>query len=210
MRRFILTRFIHYYRSNGIWRTFTRIMLKVKEIFTWDTYQLFYVNLCDTQDEFTPIDNEYSIECYCEKQLVPDSVYSRYREQFNAKITEQNYDQRFHRGAWLWTIHNKDQFFGFVWSICGKTMDSYFFPLLSRDVHLFDNYIFTEYRGKGINSFLLSGVLQRLKDYDCDRVLFETKTTNASELRSFSRLKFTQLCKARKTVFGKYNVIIWQ
>jgi hypothetical protein len=41
---------------------------------------------------------------------------------------------------------------GYTWTLSGRTLQPYCFPLTARDVHIFDDLIFPPYRGRSLNS----------------------------------------------------------
>ena len=116
---------------------------------------------------------------------------------------------RFSKGAFIWLVKQDSSLAGFVWSIVQTTVEPYFFPLTKKDVHIFDNVIFPEYRGRGINTILINHVLFELKRMGFVRAFIETHTWNTSEIKSLIKTHFYRLAEARKFHFWGWCLSTW-
>jgi ribosomal protein S18 acetylase RimI-like enzyme len=125
-------------------------------------------------------------------------------------IIHKNIKRRFASGARLWLLEHQEVPIGFVWSLVGKTLSPYYFPLQSNDVHLFDNEIFEQFRGKGHNSILIQQVSLRLSAEGADHLFIETGVWNKSELRSLIKNGFITIGIARKKKVRGKIVVIWE
>ena len=114
-----------------------------------------------------------------------------------------NLDERFSKGATLWCIIYNNLLSGFVWSIPQFPLEKYFLPLTEKDIHLFDNEIFEDYRGKGINKFLIHHVLYELKNMGYQRAYIETAVWNTPEMRSLAKTPFKRLAIVKKKKWFK-------
>ncbi len=109
-----------------------------------------------------------------------------------AAIARQRMAARFERGASLWEFKDGEKLAGYGWSLAGGSMEAHFFPLQPDDVHLFDFYVFPEFRGRGINPLLVNYILSRLKMEKKNRAFIEVAEWNAPQLKSLGRTPFRQ------------------
>ena len=68
---------------------------------------------------------------------------------WNPKLAHGTSIERFETGASLWLIKSADKLAGYGWTLQGRTIEPYYFPLGKDDVHLFDFHVFPQYRGQG-------------------------------------------------------------
>ena len=81
---------------------------------------------------------------------------------WNPKLAHQNMKERFGLGASLWLIKSRDKLAGYGWTLQGGTVEPHYFSLGQDDVHLFDFHVFPQYRGQGMNPFLVTSILSNL------------------------------------------------
>ena len=62
----------------------------------------------------------------------------------------------------MWLIKSAGKLAGFGWTLQGDTIEPHYFPLAQDDVHLFDFHVFPQYRGQGLNPFLVNYILHSL------------------------------------------------
>jgi len=118
-------------------------------------------------------------------------------------LAHRNITERFDRGASLWLIKSHDKLAGYGWTLQGRTIEPHYFPLGPYDVHLFDFYVFPQYRGRRINPSLVTHILGSLATDSQSRALIEAAEWNEAQLSSLARTPFRRLGLARKvTVFG--------
>lgn len=125
-------------------------------------------------------------------------------------IIQENIKRRFASGARLWLLKHHGEPIGFIWSLAGKTLSPYYFPLQNNDVHLFDNEIFEHSRGKGENSILIQQVSLRLSAEGADRLYIETGVWNEAELRSLTKNGFFTIGIAQKKKVRGRLMVMWE
>jgi len=98
---------------------------------------------------------------------------------------------------------------GFVWTVERTPIQPYFFPLTAGDVHMFDNEIFFEYRGRGLNPLLIRTVLAQLRQAGLARVFIETLERNTPERKSLAKTAFKPIGVVRKRHIRHKTVVTW-
>ena len=128
---------------------------------------------------------------------------------WNPRVAQGNIRERFGKGASLWLIKSHDRLAGYGWTLQGRTIVPHYFPLGPDDVHLFDFYVFPQYRVQGMNPFLVTRILRSLAREGAGRALIEAAEWNRAQLSSLSRTPFRPLGRARKlTIFGR-TIVFW-
>lgn len=123
---------------------------------------------------------------------------------WNPKIMQRLISERFERGATLWLAKSGNHLAGYGWTLNGSTIEPYFFPLGTDDVHLFDFFVFPEFRGQRINRSLVLRILEVLAAQKKSRAYIEVAEWNKPQLNSLSRMPFQKLGRARKfRMFGR-------
>jgi ribosomal protein S18 acetylase RimI-like enzyme len=90
----------------------------------------------------------------------------------------------------------------------GGTVEPHYFPLGWDDVHLFDFHVFPQYRGQGMNPFLVTHILRSLAAEGADRAFIEAAEWNEAQLSSLAKTPFRRLgCARKSTIFG--CTIVW-
>lgn len=125
------------------------------------------------------------------------------------RIIRYELKNRFGKGAYLWLMKVDRKAVGMVWTIRQKTLKPYYWPLTPNDVHLFDNEVFRDYRGQGINPFLINYVVFELKQKGFVRAFIETNEINKPEIRSLSKTFFAELGRAKRLHLPGQNITIW-
>ena len=128
---------------------------------------------------------------------------------WNPKLAQGNMKERFGKGASLWLIKSAEKLVGYVWTMQGGTISPHYLPLAPNDVHFFDLYVSPEYRGRGMNWFLISHILHRLAAEGGSRAFSEVAEWNQASLSSFAMTPFRPLgCGRKMTLFGR-TVVYW-
>ena len=127
----------------------------------------------------------------------------------DSSASRQRVNERFAAQAELWLIRCQGIIAAFGWTIKGKTIEPHFLPLTSRDVHLFDFFVFPEFRGRGLNPSLVSQILQAVSRENLSRAFIEAAAWNNPQLSSLAKTPFHRIGAARKFQLGKSLVVIW-
>ncbi len=117
--------------------------------------------------------------------------------------------ERFDLGASLWLIRSQDKLAGYGWTLRGRTVEPHYFSIGRDDVHLFDFHVFPQFRGQGMNPFLVIYILCSLASEGAGRAFIEAAEWNQPQLSSLAKTPFRHLGLAKKwTIFGR-NVVVW-
>jgi GNAT superfamily N-acetyltransferase len=128
---------------------------------------------------------------------------------WNPKAARKLIEQRFAAGAQLWLLRSNGQIAAYGWTLRGKTMEPYFFPLEPQDVHLFDFFVFPEFRGRKLNPSLVWQILEHVGREGSKRALIEAAVWNRAQLSSLTKTPFKKIGIARKFNFGKSTFVSW-
>jgi GNAT superfamily N-acetyltransferase len=204
----LFMRFIRYYKRNGIIGTAHRFLQKIGRLFFPKSDVLFFVDLPGLQNEQFVLPDEFSIDCIKSQAEISKQDLDVLFENIGEKIFIHQIEERFDEGALLWLVKVNGILAGHIWSIQAKTIQPHFLPLTDKDVHLFDDFIFEEFRGRGVNPVLIDYMLGQLKKENMTRTFIETNLTNESEIRSLAKTSFKRFGLARKYhAFGRCFVV---
>ncbi len=128
---------------------------------------------------------------------------------WNVAITQRLHAERFDKGATLWLFKLEGKLAGYGWTMIGGAMEPHFFPLGANDAHLFDFFVFPEFRGRRINPVLVNHILKRLAKENRSRAFIEAAEWNAPQLSSLARTPFRALGYARKIHFFGKEMVLW-
>jgi RimJ/RimL family protein N-acetyltransferase len=138
-----------------------------------------------------------------------ESDLMRLINSWNTKVRARQITERFEAGSELWLVKVDGELAGFGWSIRGHTIEPHFFPVQPNDVHLFDFFIFSEFRGKGINGALLMNILARVSREEISRAYIECAAWNEAQIRSLRKTTFRRYAEAVKVTFHGRPIVFW-
>jgi len=208
-RRFLLTRFIRYYRRRGVGSTIRRAFEKTGELLSQKPEILLFVDLVTRGRKRCILPDNFTIDCLGSKEEISRQDLNALFEHVGEKIVSYHMKERFRKGACLWLVKVDGSPAGYIWSVNGRTIRPHYFPLADKDVHLFDNFIFEELRGRRINPVLVNFVLGELQSKGLVRAFIETNVTNAREIRSLAKTDFQKFGLGRKYHIGERSLVIW-
>jgi ribosomal protein S18 acetylase RimI-like enzyme len=203
-------RLVAYYSRHGLRSTTQRAGLALKRALFSNRQVVFYCDLAaqvsspETPPSFVKVERKRTYS-----SLSPQDLHKMI-DFWNPKLASRKIVERFERGADLWLIKSKDSLAGYGWTLKGRTVESHYFPLGQNDVHLFDFHVFPEYRGRGMNPFLVSHILRNLAADGPGRAFIEAAEWNQAQLSSLGRTPFRRVGCARKwSIFGR-TVVWWR
>jgi ribosomal protein S18 acetylase RimI-like enzyme len=208
-RQFLFTRFIRYYRRKGIVNTICHAFQKIRELLFRKPDILFFVDLPRLKNEEYIISDNVGVECVRSEAEISKQDLNMLFEHISEKIFAYYMEERFSKGALLWLVKVDGMLAGYIWSIAQRTIKPYYFPMTEKDVHLFDNFIFEELRGRGINQALVNYVLAKLRKKGLARAFIETNVANTPEIRALAKTGFVKFGLGRKYHIHGYCVAIW-
>lgn len=204
-----ISRFTDHYRRNGFWATIRRAGLAVKRASFSSRNVLFY---CDLATQGTPLRDIPSFLKVERKRSLAELSGEDLQEMtsfWNPELAQRNMKERFGLGACLWLIKSRDQLAGYGWTLKGRTVEPHYFCLGQNDVHLFDFHVFPQYRGQGMNPFLVTSILCALATDRAGRAFIEAAEWNQAQLSSLAKTPFCRLGMARKLAILGCTFVLW-
>jgi ribosomal protein S18 acetylase RimI-like enzyme len=205
-----ILRLTTYYKRNGFAATARRFSLAAKRAMFSNGMVLFY---CDPSDElFTAADLPNCLEVErkrCAEELSSQDLQAM-TDFWNPKLACRHMKERFDRGSMLWLAKSEGRLAGYGWTLRGQTMEPHYFPLAQNDIHFFDFQVFPQYRGRGINPFLVSQILQSFATEDgMGRAFIEAAEWNQAQLSSLRKTSFRHLGYGRKIQVLRHTAVWW-
>jgi ribosomal protein S18 acetylase RimI-like enzyme len=204
-----ISRLTAYYNRNGLVATIRRAGLALKRSLFSSRMIVFYCDLGKL--DMAPVKPPNSLRVECLRSYA-DLSQRDLREMtgfWNPKQAHRNIRERFEKGASLWLIKSEDKLAGYGWTLLGHTIAPYYFPLTSDDVHLFDFHVLTQYRGRGLNPFLVSQILRSLATAGRGRAFIEAAEWNQAQLASLEKTPFHRLGMARSSTILRHTFVSW-
>jgi ribosomal protein S18 acetylase RimI-like enzyme len=170
---------------------------------------LFYCDLTRQTEASANIQNSPNVErLRSYTQLIPQDLQDMISF-WNPEQANRNIRERFDSGASVWLIKSAGKLAGFGWTLQGDTIEPHYFPLAQDDVHLFDFHVFPQYRGQGLNPFLVNYILHSLASESSGRAFIEAAEWNQAQLSSLSKTPFRRLGLARKSKILHRIIVCW-
>jgi len=204
-----ISRLAAYYARNGFWETARRAGLALKRGLFSNRMVLFY---CDLSGQTSLPEDSPSAPKVERKRSLAELSPQDLQEMtsfWNPKLALRNIQERFGRGASLWLIKSEDRLAGFGWTLQGRTIAPHYFPLGPDDVHFFDFHVFPQYRGRGMNPFLVNHMLRSLAADGGGRAFIEAAEWNQPQLASLKKTPFRHLGWARKFRIIHRTIVCW-
>ncbi len=200
---------MHYLKANGLSKTAIHALEVGKRNIFQNRFIIFYADIATIKDKEIKLPDSWTVECKQQQGDIKEIDLNRLLSSWNKTIKNRQIRERFDKGAILWFLKINNELAAFKWTIRKKPVKPYFFPLTDCDVHVFDAFVFPEFRGKNINAFLTKYVFFELKKDNTIRAFAEVHAWNKQELNSIQKSGFIRLSSARKFHFFGRNVTIW-
>jgi ribosomal protein S18 acetylase RimI-like enzyme len=204
-----ISRFADYFGRHGLRSTLRRVGLAVRRSLFSGRSVLFY---CDLSEEISPpaaLPSFMKVERKRSAGEIDPQDLQEMTRFWNPKLACRNINERFGKGALLWLIKSTGKLAGYGWTLQGCTIEPHYFPLGQHDVHLFDFHVFPQYRGQGINPFLVSHIVRSLAAEGEQRAFIEAAEWNQAQLPSLAKTPFHRFGRARKwTILGN-TIVCW-
>lgn len=204
-----LSRLADYKRRHGIWATMRRAGVALRRAVFSGHSVLFYCDLATLASPPRPLPDFLSIERKkASAELSPEDLEAMLSF-WNPKLARRNMQERFEKGASLWLIRSQGSLAGFSWTVRGRSIAPFFFPLAEDDVQFFDWVVFPQFRGRGIHWFLVTHILHRLKMEGVARAFGDAAEWNQASLSSYKMTPFRRLGVAKKFTFLGRTSVWW-
>ena len=188
-----LSRLVEYQRRHGFRATLGRAGIAAKRATFEGGMVVFYCDLYANKFRSIKIPAGFSIERIESSSAFSNTDFEQVTAFWNPKLASANVRERFARGAVLWLVKSGKSVAGYGWSLKGSTIKPYYFPLGDGDVHLFDFHVFAEFRGRGINPYLIASILNVLVATCDGRAFIEAAKWNTNQLLSLRKTPFRRL-----------------
>ncbi len=203
-----LLKLADYYSRNGFGATFRRTSLAVRRTLFSNGMVLLYCDLSDVVARTAAAADFVKVEQKKSRAELSQEDLQVMISFWNSKLAYRNIQERFKKGAVLWLLKSVGGLAGYGWTLQGRTIEPHYFPLGHRDLHLFDFHVFPQYRGRGMNTFLVGQILRRAAADGGARAFIEAAAWNEAQLASLKKTPFQRFGRARKwPIFG--HTFVW-
>jgi hypothetical protein len=210
MRFFNLpNRLASYYSRHGLMATMRRGKLAAKRGLFANRMVVFYCDLTQKIPLFAEMPSSLRVDRLSSYSQLNQKDLDALTSFWNPKLALRNIRERFDMGASLWLTRSGEKLAGYGWTVQGRTIAPYFFPIGDNDVQLFDFYAFPKFRGRAIHWLLTAYILQTMAAEGRTRAFGDTAEWNEAQLSSFKMTHFRPLGLAKSlTIFG-HTFVSW-
>ncbi len=204
-----ISRVTDYYSRHGFGATVRRAELGVRRALFSGRMVVFYCDLLGQTVRPVNIPNSMRVDRLRSDAELIHADLQEITSFWNPKQARRNIKERFAKGASLWLIKSEDKVAGYGWTLQGRTIAKYYFPMAPKDVQLFDFYVFPKYRGRAMHWLLSAYILQTLAAEGAARAFADTGEWNQAQMSSFKMTRFRRLGLVRSfTIFG-HTFVSW-
>jgi len=203
-----VSRITDYFKRNGLLATVRRVGLAAQRALFASRSVLFYCDLSTLKPPTAGLPSLLKVVRHASQSEISPADLQEITSFWNPDQARRNLKQRFELGASLWLIKLEDHLTGYGWTLRGRTVEPHYIRLAPEDIHLFDFHVFPQYRGRGLNPFLVNRILRDLAAETSGRAFIEAAEWNQAQLSSLKKTPFRFLGSARKlTILGR--TIVW-
>jgi ribosomal protein S18 acetylase RimI-like enzyme len=193
-----------YFQRHGLRATIGRAQDEARRVLFAGRMAVFYCNLDAQKLRAVTPPAGFTIERAETMAELGTGRYQQVVNFWNPKLADRNIRERFSAGASLWLVMSGNEIAGFGWTICGRAIEPYYFPMGPEDVQLFDFYVVPRFRGRAIHWMLTAHILYALAAEGKSRAFADTGEWNQAQLASFKMtpLRFLGFVRTYK-LFGR-------
>jgi Acetyltransferase (GNAT) family len=203
------TRFTNYYSRHGLRATVGRAGLALKRAIFFGHMVVFYCDLAGQAPGPVNMPSSVRIDRLSREAEIPQEDLREITSFWNPKQARRNIKERFAKGASLWLIRSEDRVAGYGWTLQGRTIAEYYFPMGPKDVQLFDFYVFPKFRGRAMHWLLTAYIVQTLSAEGAMRAFADTGEWNQAQISSFKMTPFRRLGLARSFTLVGRRFVCW-
>ena len=204
-----ISRFTAYYSRHGFRATVQRAGVALKRVLFANRMVVLYCDLPGQSLRPVNIPSSMSVDRRRSEGELSHTDFQEITSFWNPKLARRNIKERFAKGASLWLIKSKDKVAGYGWTLQGRTIAEYYFPMGPKDVQLFDFYVSPKFRGRAMHWLLTAHILQTLAAEGAARAFADTGEWNQAQISSFKMTPFRRLGLVRSfTIFG-HTFVSW-
>jgi len=200
-----ISRLRHYHRQHGLRATLHRLKVALERAASTGQMVLYACELPVT----APPAALGILERIRNYAALNGADRARITTHWNPAAMEKLMDERFAASAELWLLREGQAVAVCGWTLKAKTIEPHFFPIALGDVHLFDFFVFPEFRGRQLNPSLVWQILDQVGREGSQRALIEAGAWNRAQLASLAKTPFKSIGVARKLHLGKSTFIWW-
>ena len=204
-----ISRVSDYYSRHGFGATIRRAGLGVRRALFSNRMVVFYCDLATLPLRPVNIPNSMRVDRLRSGTELSQEDLQEITSFWNPKQARRNIEERFAKGASLWLIKSEDKVAGCGWTLQGRTIADYYFPMGPNDIQLFDFYVFPKFRGRAMHWLLTVYVLQALAAEGVVRAFADTGEWNQAQLSSFKMTPFRRLGLARSFTILGHTFVSW-
>jgi ribosomal protein S18 acetylase RimI-like enzyme len=204
-----LSRLLEYYRRHGAAATLGRAKVAGKRALVAGRLAVFYCDLAEQKLSPINIPENLQVRRLTSLEELGQEHLQTMVSFWNPKLAERNIRERFEKGASLWLAECEEQLAGYGWTMRGKTIAPYYFPLGPDDEHLFDFHVFPNFRGRGINPCLVDCILDHSTKANAGRAFIEAAEWNEAQLSSLRKTPFRCLGLVRSITLCGHTFVSW-
>jgi GNAT superfamily N-acetyltransferase len=204
-----IERFLDYRKRHGFGATLRRIGLSLQRAGTGHWFVLYSCDPGSFRREKADDLNGGKVERRNAPGALSAQEMAEIGSNWKSTLDKRRLTERFEQGASLWLFKVEGKIAGYGWTMVGRTVEPHYFPLGANDVHLFDFFVFPEFRGRRINPMLVNCILNQAALEKNARAFIEAAVWNRPQLASLGRTPFKPIGQAWKCrVFGR-TLVVW-
>lgn len=204
-----ITRFLDYYRRHGFRAALLRVRIAFNRGILVERMVVFYFDLAKHVSVESRIVNSLRTERVTLREDLSQQDFETMVRSGNSRLVRKRIEERFSKGASLWLVRSGSELAGYGWTLQGRTVERYYFPLAADDVHLFDFHVFPQYRGRNINPYLVTTILRGLATSCGGRAFIEAASWNEAQLSSLKKTPFRPLGVAKSVPVLGGSFVRW-
>jgi ribosomal protein S18 acetylase RimI-like enzyme len=199
-----LLRLVEYQSRHGFRATLRRAGIAAKRAVFAGDMVVFYCDLDAIKFRPVKIPAGFSIQRLESLRDLSSTDFEQVTAFWNPKLASANIRERFKNGAVLWLVKSGESVAAYGWTLRGRSIEPYYFPLGTDDVQLFDFYVAPQFRGRALHWLLTSYLLHALAAEGSTRAFADTGEWNEAQLASFRMTNFRLLGRVRALrIFGR-------
>jgi acetyltransferase (GNAT) family protein len=204
-----ISRVTNYYSRYGLGATVRRAGVAARRALLSNRMLIFYCDLPPQTARPVTIPSSMRVDRLTKETELAAGDFQEITSFWNPKQARRNVKERFAKGASLWLIKSEERVAGYGWTIQGRTIAEYYFPMGPKDVQLFDFYVFPKFRGRALHWLLTAHISQALAVEGAARAFADTAEWNQAQISSFRMTPFRRLGLVRSfTIFG-HTFVSW-
>jgi GNAT superfamily N-acetyltransferase len=204
-----ISRLAAYYERHGFGASIRRAALSLKRTLSSSRIVVFYCDLPRNATAATNMPAFLKVERIKNYAGLGAKDLLKMTSFWNPKQAHRDILERFEKGASLWLIWWEDSLAGYSWTMRGRTIAPYYFPMATDDVQLFDFYVFPQFRGRAILWFLITHILHLLQNEGAARVYGDVAEWNQASLSFYKTIPFERLGMVRSFTILGHTFVFW-